>query len=131
MQGEFSTTRMSNAFTRDQRKAMENLKWSKSEKEIARCVFDRALIEEKDKFIAQFKSRTSRIDDVSQIWEVVEWAERKARYIDTTYRYRYSQLITVFAHLIAERKVNLEELQGLSPDKIESIKRFSEFIRTH
>ncbi len=102
--------------------------WSKTEKQIARRAFDKALDVEKARFLEEFKSRSARIDDLPQIWEVIDWAERRARYIDSTYDYRYSRLIHVFAQLVAEKKLDIADLSGLADEKLFGIKTVAEIF---
>jgi hypothetical protein len=50
-------------------------------------------------------------------------AQRKM--IDRQYDYRYSMLIMVFGNLIRERRLTEQELEGLSEEKLEYIRRYS------
>ena len=49
--------------------------------------------------------------------------QEREKEINNIYDYRYSQLIIVFGILIKRRFLKIDELDGLSDDKIEQIKK--------
>lgn len=70
-----------------------NLKWSDSEKKIARCMFQAALSAELQETIADFKRRAAAVSAPEEMWELEEYLRRRRTEIDRKYDYRYSQLI--------------------------------------
>ena len=54
---------------------------------------------------------------------IEEHLRRKRLEIDRKYDYRYSQLLFVFGRLIREGHLQVEQLNGLSPEKLDYIRR--------
>ncbi len=99
--------------------------WSATEKKIARRVYDASLQRELAAVMAHFKALAAECETPQDMWAVQEYLERMGREIDGKYDYRYSQLIFVFARLLREKRFEVQELQGLSEDKIASIVRIA------
>ena len=103
--------------------------WSHSEKAVARKAFQLALHREFDKVIAEVKKRAAALKEPTQIWDLEDYLTAQRKRIDRQYDYRYSMLIMVFGDLISNRRLTEKELEGLSEDKLEHIRRLSEPIR--
>ncbi len=56
------------------------------------------------------------------MWSVQDYLGRQRRETDEKYDYRYSVLISVFAQLIGEGWIDLDDLDGLAEDKTDRIK---------
>ena len=108
--------------------AERNLTWSPAEKGIARKAFDRALKRELDVVIAETKNRAAKIQRASQVWELERHLTKRRDEIDQQFDYRYSVLIQVFGALLHRGKLNEEDLQGLSEDKLTAIRRYASFL---
>jgi hypothetical protein len=106
-------------------KRVEESRWSNSEKRIARAVFDRAVSTELAELIKDFKQRAAAVNSPEQMWEIGERLGHIRQEFDLKYDYRYSQLIFVFGRLLREKRIRDEELQGLSVDKLEHIRRIA------
>ena len=104
--------------------------WSSAEKSIARTAFDRALQRELDGVIAETKSRAAKIRQPADLWELERYLTKRRNQIDRQFDYRYSVLIQVFGRLLREEKLNEEDLQGLSEDKLAAIHRYASFLRS-
>ena len=104
---------------------MHDLKWSASEKKIARRVFDTALQQELGEIMTKFKEMAARAEKPADMWAVENWLYRQRRDFDTKYDYRYSQLVSVFGRLLRESRVTKEQLVGLGGDKLSYIERIA------
>ncbi len=78
---------------------MRDLKWSPSEKAIARKAFDVALFRESEAVIAETKRLASRIEQPDDLWELERYLASKRKEIDATFDYRYSVLPLVLGVL--------------------------------
>ena len=105
---------------------MHDIKWTNSEKKLAREVFERALQRELTATIEEFKSRASTVTTPDELWAMSKYLDRKQRDIDSKYDFRYSQLIHVFGRLLRETAISAEELDGLSEEKLAYIYRIAE-----
>jgi hypothetical protein len=101
---------------------MNDFKWSKKEKSIARAAFDKAYEKECNQIIGKLKEKSLRLSDPEDIWELHDYLIEIRKEIDDKYDYRYSALIMVFAILLKQHWLKIEELEGLSDYKIDRIK---------
>ena len=105
---------------------IQNLKWSSTEKAVARKAFDRALQRELEEVMIEAKKRAEKIQEPSDLWDLEHFLTQRRTQIDRQFDYRYSVLIFVFADLIRRGRLSGQELQGLSEDKLASIRRYAE-----
>jgi hypothetical protein len=105
--------------------AMRDLNWSREEKAIARKAFDRALQRELEAVVIEAKNRAAKIQQPSDVWELERYLTERRIQIDRQYEYKYSVLILVFGNLIQQGMLSEQELQGLSQDKLDAIRRYA------
>jgi hypothetical protein len=101
---------------------VHDLKWSDSEKKLARRLFEAALTEELAEVMAEFKARAVAVAHPDDMWSIQEYLFRKRREVDEKYDYRYSQLPLVFGRLLREGRVREAQLKGLSEEKLSYIR---------
>lgn len=58
----------------------------------------------------------AKIRQASEVWELEHHLTELRKEIDQKYQYKYSTLVLVFADLVREGKLDLEDLRGLSGD---------------
>ncbi len=107
---------------------MKDIKWSKTEKKIARQAFDKAYEHEIKHIENEVREMLDKSEDVWSVWHIHDFLTKKRKETDQKYDYRYSVLITVFSHLYSEGWLLLEDLKGLDEDKIERIQTISKMI---
>ena len=101
---------------------MRDLKWSASEKKIARRAFDKALERALAKAVSDFKARAAAVTTAEEMWDLGEDLHRQRRELDRMFDYRYSQLLFVFPQLIREGYLDEQGLSGLSDEKMDAIR---------
>jgi hypothetical protein len=69
--------------------------------------------------------RVNELHDPKGLWSIHTYLTEKLRETDRKYDYRYAVLFFVFGRLLYEGWVTIEDLKGLSEDKIEAMKRIS------
>lgn len=99
-----------------------DLKWSASEKKIARAAFEAALESALAKVMAEFKRQAAAAATPSDVWQIEDYLRRQRREIDGMFDYRYSRLLLVFVHLIRAGHLDESRLAGLSQDKRDIIR---------
>jgi len=104
-----------NAYSRE-------LRWSRSEKEIAQRVFRDALQRELDGVARDAKSRMAKINEPADLWDLEAFLTRRRDEIDAQFDFRYSVLPMVFATLLRKRKISESDLEGLGEEKIEFVR---------
>jgi hypothetical protein len=105
--------------------AMQDLKWSATEKVIARKAFNLALERELQAVILEAKSMAAKIQEPSGLWDLEQYLTQRRREIDRIYDYRYSVLPLVLAMLLSNGRLVQDELHGLGEDKLGWIQRCS------
>jgi hypothetical protein len=108
---------------------MNHVKWSKTEKKIAREAFERAYERECSYLAGRIREKANQIKKPDDIWGLHDFLTEKRKEVDEKYDYRYSVLDFVFGRLIKEGWLNFADLVGLKEEKIERLKsllRFSE-----
>jgi hypothetical protein len=104
---------------------MRELKWSSTEKAIARQCFDRVLQQELDAAIRSTKEMAARISQPYELWELEHYLTGLRKAIDGKYVYKYSTLVHFFADLVREGTLDPEDLRGLSEDKLRYIRHYA------
>jgi hypothetical protein len=102
---------------------MREIKWTEAEKKLARQAFELAVQAELAEVLHDFKARAAAAQTPGDMWSVEDFLNQRRRELDAKYDYRYSQLISIFGRLIREGRLAEAQLQGLSQDKRESIRR--------
>ena len=96
--------------------------WSRSERAIARKIFDAALKRELHEIIQETKQKASQIKETTDLWALERHLTDRRKDIDRKYDFRASRLARVFGTLLYEGRVTEEELRGLQEDKLEAIR---------
>ena len=63
-----------------------------------------------------------RIKEPDALWELERHLTQRRKEIDAKYEYKYSVLLLVLGDLVREGRISLEELQGLSDDKLHCVR---------
>lgn len=105
---------------------MFDLRWSAGEKKVAHAAFKTALSRERGAVRRQIEAMLQQhAPDAAKIWKIRHYLNDKAREMDRKYDFRYSVLIGVFARLIGEGWLTMDELAGLDSEKLELIRHQS------
>jgi hypothetical protein len=96
--------------------------WSQAEKEIARTAFDNAYEREIAALMVTVQAKANELTELEQLWNLHDFLSAKRHEVDGKYDYRYSVLLFVFAQLVKEGWLQLDELQGLDQGKLAKIK---------
>ncbi len=99
----------------------------KREKKIARTAFDKAYEQECADLIKKLRAKAKDVAEPDDIWRFHEFLTEKRDAIDEKYDYRYSVLLLVFARLINDGWLDINDLKGLSENKIDRIEALINF----
>jgi hypothetical protein len=100
---------------------VSDINWSQTEQKVARAAFDQAYEREVNALIEEVHERASTIMTIDDLWHLHDFLSAKRHDIDGKYDYRYSVLIFVFARLVKEGWLHLNELNGLASDKLTKV----------
>ena len=96
--------------------------WSRSERTIARKVFDAALKRELLEVMQEAKRMASQIKEPADLWKLERFLTQRRKDIDRKYEFRSSRLIQVLGMLLSKNRVSEEELRRLPDDKVTAIR---------
>jgi len=99
--------------------------WSDTEQEIAQAAFNKAYEREIHALIQEVRERASKIAEVEEVWRLHDSLSARRHDIDGKYDYRYSVLLFVFARLVKEGWLYLNDLEGLAKDKLTKVAALS------
>ncbi|MBF2064299.1 MAG: hypothetical protein IGS39_07735 [Calothrix sp. C42_A2020_038] len=99
--------------------------WSQTEQKVAKAAFDKAYKREINALIQQVREQAKEISELDDMWNMHDFLSARRHEIDGKYDYRYSVLIFVFARLLKEGWLRLDELEGLETDKIKKVTALS------
>ena len=103
-----------------------DLRWSKPEKSVARRAYDAAFQRECDAVRSKVRELIDAASEPQDVWRIHDYLTDKRDEVDSKYDYRYSVLPFVFARLVREGWLTMEELAELGQDKLDVIKRVVE-----
>jgi hypothetical protein len=98
-----------------------DVEWSKVEKQVAQAAFDRAYEREVKALVEDVRKRAIAIAALDDMWHLHDFLSARRHDIDGKYDYRYSVLIFVFARLVKEGWLQIDELDGLDKGKLTKI----------
>lgn len=104
---------------------MRYFDWSNTEKVLARQAYDRAYERECTEILEKIRGTLSGMEDPKEIWKVDDYLRKTRRDMESKYDYRYSILIIVFGKLMREGLILDSDIDQLSQDKIDAIKRIA------
>ena len=104
---------------------MSDIKWTESEKKIARRTFDAALKNECEAIVIKLKVLAAKAENSDDVWAIHDYLAEQRKAIDGKYDYRYSQLIVVFGRLLREKWIEDKDLDGLSAEKLHAIRHIA------
>jgi Photoprotection regulator fluorescence recovery protein len=99
--------------------------WSHVEQNIAQAAFDKAYDREISALIKEINEKASVISQIEDIWGLHDYLSARRHDIDGKYDYRYSVLVFVFARLVKEGWLLIDELEGLEASKIKKVAALS------
>jgi Photoprotection regulator fluorescence recovery protein len=92
--------------------------WSEVEKQVAEKAFHTAYKRETTALINEICEKVSLIAEIEDVWHLHDYLSAKRHEIDGKYDFDYSTFIFVFARLLKDKWLSVEELSGLAADKI-------------
>jgi hypothetical protein len=98
-----------------------DIDWSDTEKNVARSAFDKAYERELSGLMQAVREGSTQIEHPEDLWRLHDLLSAKRHEIDGKYDYRYSSLMFVFAGLVKEGWLTIEELNGLESTKLAKI----------
>ncbi len=100
---------------------MSNQTWTPTEQSIAQHAIKAAYQREAKALIEEITKEADVIEDIHQVWKLHDYLSAKRHQMDGKYDDRYPGLMFVFADLLKEGWLRLDDLQGLEAEKLSKI----------
>ena len=95
----------------------DEVRWTATEKKVARRAFDRALDRHLSAITKEAKRMMANVADPSDLWQVEAYLTESRKTVDRLYQFRYSDLLQVFSILMRDEWLKEAELVGLQPER--------------
>ena len=102
-----------------------NADWTTTEETIAQKAFDIAYKREISSLMSSVRQQVGSLQEVDDMWRLHDYLSVKRHEVDGRYDYRLPMLVFVFAGLVKDGWLSIEELEGLGSDKIAKIASLS------
>lgn len=99
--------------------------WTDTEKNVAQIAFNKAYERELTGLMQAVRESSNQIEKPDDLWRLHDLLSAKRHEIDGKYDYRYPALMFVFAGLVKEGWLSIDELNGLQVNKIAKIAALS------
>lgn len=101
--------------------------WSDSEQMIAREAFARAYTRAIDSLTEELRRRSAALTSADTIWALHDYLSIERHTIEGRFDFRFEGLLFVFASLVKDQLLVMDELAGLDSDKLAKIAAMSRF----
>ncbi len=98
-----------------------NAEWTTVEENTARKAFDTAYKREISALIESVRYQASSLAEVDDMWRLHDFLSVKRHEVDGRYDYHLPMLVFIFAGLVKDGWLSLDELEGLNANKIAKI----------
>ncbi|MEB3296380.1 MAG: hypothetical protein VKL23_02465 [Cyanobacteriota bacterium] len=101
--------------------------WSQTEEAIAREAFDHAYERAIAQLVATIRARANTLDSAETVWQLHDFLSIERHTIEGRFAFQIEGILFVFASLVKDGLLQLEELSGLEAEKLAKITAMSRF----
>ncbi|MFQ6537166.1 MULTISPECIES: hypothetical protein [Aphanothece] len=101
--------------------------WTETEQSIARDAFDRAYSRAIDQLIQRVRASVEGLETAETVWKLHDYLSIERHTIEGRFDFRLQGILFVFASLVKEGLLDLDELSGLEAQKLAKIEAMSRF----
>jgi hypothetical protein len=101
--------------------------WSDAEQGIARTAFETAYSRAVTRLVASVQTQASSLSDASSVWALHDFLSIERHTIEGRFDFRLDGILFVFASMVKDQLLQLEELEGLTADKLAKVSAMSRF----
>lgn len=99
--------------------------WSELEKQVAEKAFHSAYKRETTALINEICEKVSLVTEIEDVWQLHDFLSAKRHEIDGKYDFDYSAFIFLFARLIKDKWLSVDELSGIAAEKLSKMSALS------
>ena len=100
---------------------VSEVEWSSTEREVAHKALETAFQRESDMMVSLIREKSSEISCLDDLWKLHDFLSARRHDIDGKYDDSQSMFVFVFARLIKEGWLTLDELEGLDQAKVSKV----------
>ncbi len=100
---------------------VSEVEWSNTEREIAHRALEIAFKRESDMIVKLIREKSGEITCLDDLWKLHDFLSARRHDIDGKYDDSQSMFVFVFARLIKEGLLTLDELDGLDRAKVSKV----------
>jgi len=101
--------------------------WTETEQGVARSAFSRAYERAVQLLVAQVQSRATALHSAETLWQLHDFLSIQRHTMEGRFDFRLEGILFVFASLVKESLLDLDELAGLDAEKLAKIAAMSRF----
>jgi hypothetical protein len=101
--------------------------WTEAEQDIARQAFNQAYQRAVDQLVASVQARAAALGTADSLWQLHDFLSIERHTMEGRFDFRLDGILFVFASLVKDSLLELEELGGLDAEKLAKIKAMSRF----
>ena len=101
--------------------------WSDSEMSVAREAFDRAYERAIDQLVSAVRSRSATLNSADAVWALHDFLSIQRHTMEGRFDFQLEGILFLFAGLVKDELLGLDELAGLERDKLSKIVAMSRF----
>jgi|APDOM4702015248_1054824.scaffolds.fasta_scaffold319113_2 hypothetical protein len=95
--------------------------WTQEEQKVAETAFKTAYEREVAALLQEVRTRADSVTALDEAWSLHDFLSARRFEIDGKYDFNYSELLFVFARLVKDGWLSIQELESLEPTKISKI----------
>lgn len=101
--------------------------WSEREQILAREAFEQAYVRAISRLIATIQTKASTLNSADSVWQLHDFLSIERHTIEGRFAFQLEGILFVFASLVKEGLLQLDELIGLDQQKLAKITAMSRF----
>jgi hypothetical protein len=101
--------------------------WSDAEQVVARTAFDQAYSRSIDQLVQAIRTKSETLNNAESVWALHDFLSIERHTIEGRFDFRVDGILFVFASLVKDKLLALDELAGLDNEKLAKIAAMSRF----
>ena len=101
--------------------------WTDTEQAVAREAFDRAYTRAVQQLVAQVRTKADELETAETVWQLHDYLSIERHIIEGRFDFRLDGILFVFASLVKDSLLQIDELNGLEAEKLAKILAMSRF----
>lgn len=101
--------------------------WTDGEQAVAREAFACAYARAVEKLVAMVRSKAGELSTAESVWQLHDFLSIERHTIEGRFDFRYEGLLFVFASLVKDQLLQIDELTGLDAQKLAKIAAMARF----